>query len=373
MHRRYLSHAFSAKSIRDDEVVVQKYIDMFIEQVGKLGGPGTQGLNVSETFNWITFDIIGDLTFGEPFNAVAEGKSNFWISLVVRATLFGWLSGAQYRFPFLKLIMPLVTPDRAKDNFINHRKLTNEKLNKRIAQGNTGNREDFLAHSIRKGNVSYEELRSNSIVLIIAGSETTATALAATTYFLLTHPATLARLQREVRGAFATFDQITGDATNQLPYLHAVVEEGLRLFPPVPFGLPRVSPGTTIDGHWVPAGTIVSTDTFVVAHDPRNFAQPYAFRPERWLTNGEGDNCDASKPFSLGPRACLGVNLAYLELRLVLAKMVYAFDWELLSTDVDWWDRARCYVLWEKPAVFVRYHPRKVDGMGGLDPATGRV
>jgi cytochrome P450 len=94
----------------------------------------------------------------------------------------------------------------------------------------------------------------NSKTLIVAGSETTATALAGATYLLATNPAVLEKLNDEVRGAFATEDEIDLVSTGQLKYLSAVLEETLRAYPPVPIALPRVTPpgGQQIVGQWVP-------------------------------------------------------------------------------------------------------------------------
>ena len=99
-----------------------------------------------------------------------------------------------------------------------------------------------------------EEIINNASILIIAGSETTATALSGATYYLLTNPAAYRRVRDEVRTAFARAEDITLHATGQLPYLHAVLEETLRMYPPVPGMLPRRtgSQGNVIDGHFVP-------------------------------------------------------------------------------------------------------------------------
>jgi cytochrome P450 len=83
------------------------------------------------------------------------------------------------------------------------------------------------------------------------------------------------------------------------------------------------------------------------------------FKPERWIDSTSQDVREASQPFSLGPRSCLGINLAYLEMRIILAKMVFEFDWELVNKDLDFLKETRLYLLWKKPAVVVRFHERK--------------
>ena len=88
-----------------------------------------------------------------------------------------------------------------------------------------------------------------------AGSETTATTLSCITYYLLRTPDVLKRLQAEIRGAFKEYKEITVTSTATLKYLHAVSLEGMRIFAPLPLGLPRVVPegGDTVDGHFLPA------------------------------------------------------------------------------------------------------------------------
>lgn len=88
----------------------------------------------------------------------------------------------------------------------------------------------------------------------IAGGETVATFLAAVTYYLLKNPAAYQKLQEEIRGRFKDGNEITAMSAQQLPYLQAVISEGLRIYPPGSQGFPRTCPGATIDGHWVPQG-----------------------------------------------------------------------------------------------------------------------
>lgn len=157
-----------------------------------------------------------------------------------------------------------------------------------------------------KNGTSFQDLQSQAILLVVAGSETTATALSGITYYLCKDPRVYEKLTDEIRSAFSHFDQITGRATERLPYLKAVIEEGLRIYPPIPAGLPRISPGETVDGHYVPKGTIVSVNTYAATHVEANFHDAFKFIPERWLDPDCKDNKAASQPFLLGSRVCLG-------------------------------------------------------------------
>lgn len=355
--RRSLASAFSAKSLREQEHIVHKYFDLFLTQMAKLGGPSTEGIDATEAFEWVTFDIIGDLAFGESFDAVANGKTNFWVSVILGSLWFGNIVGLQKRLPIIKLFIPFMIPKQfARDNEA-HKRLTSEKISKRMSMRDTVTRADFFDEIIKRGEYSKSFLEEQASTLIIAGAEPS-TVLAASLYFLSKNPDCLARLQEEVRNTFQSLDQVTGDACAHLPYLRAVLDEALRIFPAASFGLPRVSPGATVDGHYIPRGTVVSTDNYAVTHDPRYFKDPGSFRPERWIGEGLNDNKDAFQPFSLGPRMCIGSNLAHIEMRIGLAKTVWQFDWELISKDLDWIRDARLVVLWKKPHMKVRFHKR---------------
>jgi cytochrome P450 len=104
--------------------------------------------------------------------------------------------------------------------------------------------------------MSLDEIGENSNVLIVAGSETTATWLSGTTFWLLKHPAAYQKLVDEVRSSFAKEEDINLTAVSQLKYLLAVLREGSRMYPPVPSGQPRKVPqgGAVVNGEWIAEG-----------------------------------------------------------------------------------------------------------------------
>lgn len=104
--------------------------------------------------------------------------------------------------------------------------------------------------------LSTSQLHSNAATFMLAGTETTATELSGLTYYLNQHPEKLARLKNEVREAFTSIDDMTMVNLSQLPYLSACIEEGLRMYPPVPGAIPRITPqsGASVAGRWIPGG-----------------------------------------------------------------------------------------------------------------------
>lgn len=126
----------------------------------------------------------------------------------------------------------------------------------------------------------------------------------------------------------------------------------MRIYPPVPAGVPRaVHPaGQNILGKWVPGGTRVSVHHWSTYHSASNFASPNTFAPERWLGNDvayQADKRASAQPFGYGSRDCVGQNMAMHEMRLILGKLLFHFEWKL-HRPLDVWTDQRAFVLWEK-------------------------
>lgn len=162
------------------------------------------------------------------------------------------------RLPILKLFAPFILPKDLKANAAKQWKYSKEMALRRLE--NSNDRHDFFSHLLddKSHDVSLSHLVGEANDFVLAGSETTATFLAATTYYLLKNPQALQRLKDEVRSNFKSADEIKADSTQHLRYLFAVIEEGLRIFSPAPGGFPRVNPGAEVDGHFVAEGVRIT-------------------------------------------------------------------------------------------------------------------
>lgn len=191
----------------------------------------------------------------------------------------------------------------------------------------------------------------------------------------------MAKLVNEIRTAFPDRDDIGVATLQKLSYLNACIEEGLRMYPPVPTGLPRVTPvgGAAVCGEWVPQNASKSSDlitvsrrlieqrtqiTVSVSHwstyrSEKNFHKANQFIPERWLGEDEqfaNDNHACFQPFSFGPRNCIGRNLAYHEARLLLTEVLWNFDLALDKKSDNWADQT-VFTLWQKEPLWVTMKP----------------
>jgi cytochrome P450 len=167
-------------------------------------------------------------------------------------------------------------------------------------------------------------LYGESRLIITAGSDTTASALTFAFVFLATHPEYLHALREEFRSDLANYS-----CERPRPLVDAVVTEAMRLWPPVFFASPRVTPpeGLTINGRFIPGNVIVQISPFVLHRDPRNFVHPDEFIPERWTTKPELVlNKEAYFPFLTGPYMCAGKVLAQMEMRSVVSRVVDQYD-----------------------------------------------
>jgi cytochrome P450 len=169
------------------------------------------------------------------------------------------------------------------------------------------------------------QLRDEVMTLVLGGHETTALALTWTWYRLAQHPTAEARLHAELAAVLGGRPPAAADAT-RLPFTNAVVAEALRLYPPV-WALGReATEATTVGGYPLRKGTVVLLSPWAMHRDPRYFAEPDAFRPERWIDGlAQWLPRFAYFPFGGGPRQCIGNTFALLEATLVLATIAQRY------------------------------------------------
>ena len=380
-YRRLLSHAFSEKALRQQEYLQLQYIDLLISRLTDHARSNDPVIDIVKWLNFTTFDIVGDLSLGESFHCLEESRYHGWVSI-----LFSQFKSAavlvSLRFFGLDKIVKLLLPSSLLKKRVEHANFANERIHRRLNSNVDAQRNDFMTYVLRyndeKG-MSIPEIETTFRTLVLAGSETTSTTLSGIMSYLLRNADVYSNLATEVRQSFAHESEITAERVNNLEYLGATIDEGLRLCTPVALGMPRVVPagGAKVSGQWLPAGVSMSC-TFVTGLETKdhqthvsasgyasnlaalNFPdRPEEFDPQRWLRSGESTKSpSAYNPFSLGPRNCLGRSLAYLEMRLILARLFWHFDFERYGEVSPWTDQ-KSWILWEKRPLSVRLKVRQ--------------
>ena len=177
-------------------------------------------------------------------------------------------------------------------------------------------------------------LSAISVLTHFVGADSIATALAASFFYLVHYPATLTKLNDEVRTAFSKFEDIClGPSLSSCRYLTAVLDEAMRLSPSVGGLMAReVLPGgLEVEGHRLPAGTVIGTPHYAIHHNEAYYPEPFAFNPSRWMARDASVQLAQSAfcPFSIGPRGCVGKTMAYAEMKILLARMIWLYDMRL--------------------------------------------
>ena len=259
--RKMLTNSFSEKTLQGQEPVIESYMDLAMARFRAMAIAGDTKdagvvLNMLDWLNFFTIDIIGDLGFGESFNCLRDSRYHDWVR-TLHNFLKGMVFAAATRFyPSVEYTFFALLPRSIIQLQKRHTEFANERINRRLNL--EAYRPDFISPIMEDNrdfkNMSIEEIQSNAAILMVAGSETTATTLAGMMTYLIQNPEPLRKVTAEVRARFDKEENITIAATKELPYLNASINEALRLCNPVPGGLPRVvgKGGDTICNVFVP-------------------------------------------------------------------------------------------------------------------------
>ncbi|KAL8917286.1 MAG: hypothetical protein Q9172_005912 [Xanthocarpia lactea] len=374
--RKVLSPAFSDKSIHEYERVIVKYTDTLIREIHKTKDmKGSRNIDLLKWYNYTTLDVIGEIIWSSSFGCLAHDQNPHWLRATTqfRATM---VRVALRYYPPAHTILGMITPKTALAPLMEIWSNIEQRLSRRLGTSTHG---VDIVSQINSANeaqtgiyMSRAETEMNILALIVAGSESVTTILTGSTNYLVREPTKLERLVSEIRSAFKTEDAITGTSVGRLPYLTAVLQETLRLCPTIPDGMRRVVPkgGATVAGQFLPGGTIVSVPQWAAYRSSANFTSPSSFVPERWLIDENqsemsnralspytADRRDGFYPFSLGSHNCPGKTLAFLELRLILTKLLWHFDLtrasEADADELPVWEEQDIFWFWVKKPTYV--------------------
>ena len=308
--RRAMNPAFSHKALLEQESMLQKHVDLLMSQLTS-NDHGKGPVDMRDWFTFSMFDVTSDFAFGEDLGCVKSGTYHQWVQFVIEYFYAATLIHQCHKFwPLNKLLASLI-PSSVRDKKERHSKASLQRVRRRMRT--PPGRPDFMHHFLNnaeKERLSLSVIEAQATVLILAGSETTAAALTAAAYYILSSHDVYEKLRNEIRSAFNAATEINlQDILSKLPYLDAVIKETLRIYPPIASGFSRVVPkgkGTLISGNWVPPKVRAPSSSF-----PRPKCQYFSLRLKPWCADRRDNQSilrqhvckKLSGPLQLRPRA----------------------------------------------------------------------
>jgi cytochrome P450 len=250
-YRRILNPCFAEKATKTYEPTIRENVDKMVAKLSTIVEKVNASIDVTKWFQWLTFDMVTDVCWGESFECVDEEKSHPCLALSMDLVSFSSFIVFVAWWKGLKDL--LVKLSGVEGLFVN---LVRSKCENNIKLSDASKKASIYSNLRAAGNpLNQAELDGNLTALIIAGSETTGFALTATSYYLAKHPDCFRRAAAEVRSAFSSADDINDDALKKLSYLKATIDEALRMTPAEPNGLARkvvANDGLDIAGQFIP-------------------------------------------------------------------------------------------------------------------------
>ncbi|KAK4235119.1 Isotrichodermin C-15 hydroxylase [Achaetomium macrosporum] len=371
-----MAHAFSAAAIKAKVPTINQHIDYMIGKMRELGA-APEGVDLRQWIEWLAMDLSADLAYNYEMNQLKRMKNDPFLDMMHSASILTTIIQVTKKYPFIAPISMLFLPWDVTRSLPSLIKDLRRGLADRIAKrGNTRHLDYFeqLLPSDAPEPTTKEKRHMLTVTgqLIVGGFDPTSTLFFMCMFFLIKNPDKMRLLVEEINAKFTSYDEIQPDALVGFHYLNGCLQETLRLnATAVHHSLPRMSPGGVVNGEYIPKGTVCRTSLFAYGRSPRYWHDPLSFRPERWLPAGHArfdaafanDDHSGHFPFITGPRQCPGREVARIETRLFITKMLWSFEIEPLDgvKKLDYERDFRVYSIWEKPEMRVRLLPVKRD------------
>ena len=322
-----------------------------------------ESVDVANLFSLFALDVIMRAAFGMETNLqtnpdpelVDKARKVFQTPLWIR--FFSM-------FPFWEYFSKYVSFLQNADYFVG---LSRSILAQRQQQGHSGNRDlvqlmleahEEIVHGVRK--LSIDEVTAQSVTFLVAGFETTGNTLSSTAYYLATYPEVQDRITQEVDEALdSSGSESLYDVVQKMPYLDQVISEVLRLCGPA-FSLFRgCEEETVIKGVRFPKGIDVNIPPYVLHRDPEVWDNPLEFNPENFSPEAKEKRDPYSfLPFGTGPRQCIGMRFALLEIKLGLREILRRFKFERAPETVATLEHRAVALMAPKDIIYVKIKAR---------------
>uniref|UniRef100_A0A8B9YH68 unspecific monooxygenase n=1 Tax=Bos mutus grunniens TaxID=30521 RepID=A0A8B9YH68_BOSMU len=292
--RTLLSPTFTSGKLKEMFPIIGKYGDVLVRNLRKEAEKGTS-VDMKDVFGAYSMDVITSTSFGVNIDSLGNPQDPF-------------VENAKKLLRFDILDPFLLSVGKCPTTFLFLSILTISNFPRALSD---------------------QELMAQSIIFIFAGYETTSSTLSFLLYILATHPDVQQKLQVEIDATFPNKAPPTYDVLAQMEYLDMVVNETLRMFP-IAVRLERLcKKDVEIHGVSIPKGTTVTVPISVLHKDPQLWPEPEEFRPERFSKkNKDSINPYVYLPFGTGPRNCIGMRFAIMNMKLAIVRVLQNFSFK---------------------------------------------
>jgi len=333
--RAQMSPGYTGRDGIDFEPNIDIHVQNFIDLIRtKYISTTTESniMDLAQKAQFFTIDVITDLATGAPFGDLpSDSDQNEYLKTTTEAqAAFIMICSMPaltkiIQIPSIgKWLFPTSQDEIGMGKLIG---IAEEKVVERFDPDSRKKlvKPDIIQSFINNG-LTQEETLSESLLMILAGSDTTSSAIRATMLCILTSPLTYRTLQREIDSATLSTPVVRDEEARKLVYLQAVILEGIR---------------DTINGVFIPGGVEIAVNTWGIMRDEDIFGpDPEMFRPERWLGLPEARYAEMARvvdlTFGSGRFKCLGKSVATIELNKIIVECMRNFDWAVVDPTNPW-------------------------------------
>nr|XP_025130722.1 cytochrome P450 3A24-like isoform X2 [Bubalus bubalis] len=319
--------------------IIRQYGDVLVRNLRKEAEKGTS-VDIKDVFGAYSMDVITSTSFGVNIDSLGNPQDPFVenVKKLLRFSILDPFLLSILLFPFLVPILDVLNITVFPKSAVNFLTKSVKRIKESRLKDNQKPRVDFLQLMINSQNsketdnhkaLSDQELMAQSIIFIFAGYETTSSTLSFLLHILATHPDVQQKLQEEIDATFPNKAPPTYDVLAQMEYLDMVVNETLRMFP-IAIRLERFcKKDVEIHGVSIPKGITVTVPISVLHRDPQLWPEPEEFRPERFSKkNKDSINPYVYLPFGAGPRNCIGMRFAIMNMKLAIVRVLQNFSFK---------------------------------------------
>ncbi|XP_047968177.1 ferruginol synthase-like [Salvia hispanica] len=337
---------FSNQSMEDSQDLRKQKLQQLLDYAHKCSDEG-RAIDINEAAFITTLNLMSATLFSlQATEFDSEVTMEFKEIIEGVASIVGIPNFADF-FPILRPFDPQGVKHRADVYFGRLLGLIEGYLNERIQfrknNPNAPKKDDFLETTVDILEANDYKLKTHHFThlmldLFVAGSETSTAGIEWIMEELMSHPDKMAKVKAELKSVMGENKIVDESQMPNLPYLHAVVKESMRLHPPGPLLLPRkAGSDQVVNGYLIPKGSQVLINVWAVGRDESVWKNADRFEPERFLgqkTDFKGQDYELL-PFGSGRRVCPGLPLANRMLHTVTATLVHNFDWKLEQPDAS--------------------------------------